>query len=278
MIGMDLNSDAILNILKDFYNLTGIRVAFVSHDRKEIVVWPKEMSDFCNKIRKDKNIDTKCINCDKEALEKAKNEKSIYQYTCHIGLREAISPIVYDDKLLGYLMMGQIMDVIDKKFVLEKVKYINSFSKDEIKDIEKAIMKLRCVRKDNLKSAANILGICAKHIYSSEFIKVRSYPVVKRVEEYINDKYKEDISIKDIAQILNISDYYLSHLIKENHGRSFTKLLNDKRINEAKTLLRNKNLSIKEISMDVGIVDSNYFSRIFKKAEGISPREFRNLK
>ena len=70
-------------------------------------------------------------------------------------------------------------------------------------------------------------------------------------------------------------DSYISHLFKKHCGKSIRAYTNDLRISEAKKLLKNTGLSIKEISERTGFFDSNYFSNSFKKETGVSPKEYR---
>ena len=75
---------------------------------------------------------------------------------------------------------------------------------------------------------------------------------------------------------MNISPYYFSKLFKEEAGENFIEYLTKVRIAHAKELLRNPALSIKEICILSGYSDPNYFSRIFKKQEGVTPSEYRD--
>ena len=79
----------------------------------------------------------------------------------------------------------------------------------------------------------------------------------------------------DLAAKFFISKFYLSKIFKETHGITINNYLIEKRITKAKQLLRFTDMSVNEIGTAVGMVDANYFSRMFRKVEGISPREYR---
>ena len=72
-----------------------------------------------------------------------------------------------------------------------------------------------------------------------------------------------------------MSSYYFSKLFKEVSGYNFIEYVTNMRIDRAKELLSDGRLSMKEICMEVGYGDPNYFSRIFKKCVGVTPTEFR---
>ncbi len=99
--------------------------------------------------------------------------------------------------------------------------------------------------------------------------------VISRAKMYINSNYKKDISLDDVSREINISPYYFSKVFKDETGENFVEYLTSIRVNEAKKLLSDCSMSMKEIGVMVGYSDPNYFSRIFKKTVGITPTEFR---
>ena len=74
---------------------------------------------------------------------------------------------------------------------------------------------------------------------------------------------------------VDISPYYFSKLFKQETGGNFIEYLTEVRLRNARELLKDSGLSIKEICAESGYSDPNYFSRIFKKYEGVTPSEFR---
>ena len=85
------------------------------------------------------------------------------------------------------------------------------------------------------------------------------------------------LSLESIAKKFNFSSSYISKLIKKDTGMSFNEIINTKRLNYARELLRKEmDLSINEISEKVGYSSQHYFSRIFKQTTGLTPIEYRN--
>lgn len=99
--------------------------------------------------------------------------------------------------------------------------------------------------------------------------------MIKKAKEYIRKNYCWDISLDDVSRNMNLTPYYFSKLFRQETGSTFMEYLTGLRIDKAKQLLRNQELSIKEIGISVGYSDPNYFSRIFKKVQGVTPTEFR---
>ena len=99
--------------------------------------------------------------------------------------------------------------------------------------------------------------------------------VVKKIRRYIQDHYAEDLNLKSLAEMVNVNEYYLSHAFKKITHYSPQQYILRRRIGKAQCLLIYTSLSLTEISARVGYDDSNYFSRVFKKIVGMSPRLYR---
>lgn len=100
--------------------------------------------------------------------------------------------------------------------------------------------------------------------------------IITRSQEYMRQNFRRDIALEEVARTVGISPYYFSKLFKEETGMNYTEYLTKIRIETAKRLLSDRELSIKQVCVDSGYANPNYFSRIFKKWVGITPTEFRD--
>lgn len=122
-----------------------------------------------------------------------------------------------------------------------------------------------------------ILSTC-EQLYPPELRegeKQKSHVMVKRFRELIEEKYHLNLSIKEYADLMNVSENHLTSLVKERTSKTSKELIKDKQVLEIKRLLKHSDLSITEISHRLNFKDQSYFSKFFKKSEGISPLEFR---
>ncbi len=108
--------------------------------------------------------------------------------------------------------------------------------------------------------------------------EIENSPVIEQACEFINTNYQKDISLEETASYCRLSSFYFSKLFKKKKKITFIDYLTNKRIAEAEQLLLKTNLSIKEISINVGYNDPNYFTRVFKRIHSVSPTVFRNNK
>ena len=99
--------------------------------------------------------------------------------------------------------------------------------------------------------------------------------LIDNVISEIREHYMEDISLTSLASKYNVSMGRLSEMIKEHLKVNFSDYIASLRIQRAKELLRDESLSIQEIAEIVGYNDYFYFTKVFKKVEGISPSKYR---
>lgn len=94
------------------------------------------------------------------------------------------------------------------------------------------------------------------------------------VARYINENYMKDISLNDISKLVYMSPSYISTLIKEHLGETFVERITRLRVEQAKVLLLSGDDKVYEVADKVGYNDRRYFSDIFKKYTGLTPKEY----
>lgn len=99
-------------------------------------------------------------------------------------------------------------------------------------------------------------------------------PIIENSMRYIKEHYREELSLEEVAGNAGVTPQYFSKLFKEETGVRFIKWILGLRIDKAKELMNTGTMQIKEIGYMVGYNDPNYFSRIFKKVEGVSPTQY----
>ena len=114
-------------------------------------------------------------------------------------------------------------------------------------------------------------------IYQSDYVSKKSVSITisNHFRELLFQHFKTKHLVTDYASLLNITPNHLNKSVKAITGKSPIKWIMEAIVLEAKVLLFQSELTISEIAAEVGLMDQSYFSRLFKKQEGITPLEFR---
>lgn len=105
--------------------------------------------------------------------------------------------------------------------------------------------------------------------------KVKNHQIINKIREFIRNNYTKGLTLEDIAESVYLSPYYISRIFKEERGITVMEYLTKVRLEEAKKLLRNPKYNIDEIAEKLGYSDPSYFSKVFRRYEGVSPSQFR---
>jgi len=98
-------------------------------------------------------------------------------------------------------------------------------------------------------------------------------PVVEKAMDYLRKNFGKPVSLEETARFAGVHPQYLSRMFSQEKGESFVDFLTRLRVSKAKELLRSGQ-NVKETAAEVGYADANYFSRLFKKWEGLSPGDY----
>ena len=92
---------------------------------------------------------------------------------------------------------------------------------------------------------------------------------------YIDFHYMEPLSLESLAARFSVNKNYLSSRFHKEVGMTVTDYINQIRVQRASGLLRKTSLSVQQVAEQCGFADGNYFTRIFKKIQGVTPNEYR---
>lgn len=126
-------------------------------------------------------------------------------------------------------------------------------------------------------------GVCVKgqrllDYYIGEIQNIQKAPgnsKVQEIKKFIQQNYGRNLTLEEIAESVYLSPSYASRLFKKVQGQSVMEFLTQVRIEAAKHLLINPQYLIDEIAVNIGYVDASYFTKVFKKHEGMTPTQYR---
>lgn len=234
----------------------------------------------------------------KRALSDGKSRIAHFEDLPEISQQNTDYPVDTEEKIYDFLQQNEeekMVEQVEKLFMWYQQNRQNELNEVRMKGIEIAITASResrslikdtkgVMESDYLKEVMecqDVFGV-QNWIETKLIAMLRSQNNLSKTETaiekailYIRDNYDKDISLNDVAEVVNISPYYFSKLFKEEKGTNFIDYITKIRIERAKELLKDPERSIKEVCVLSGYANPNYFSRIFKKQEGITPTEFR---
>lgn len=122
----------------------------------------------------------------------------------------------------------------------------------------------------------NYLLLClGKAVNDTAMVSHSDYDYVERACNYIKDHIEEKIKIGDISEYVHINSAYLQRLFKKINGQTIVCYINEQRILLAQKLLTQTDRDIAELALALGFSSQQYFSYLFKRCVGMSPRKYR---
>lgn len=128
-----------------------------------------------------------------------------------------------------------------------------------------------------MEGLSKIVAAALDDYFESVFFRGmnRSNPKVRRAIEFMSDNYRSRISLRSVAQAVDLSPCRLAHLIKEHTGKTVVQLIDEMRIRHAQHLLRRTSLKAEAIALESGFGDHSYFIKHFRRLTGTTPRKYR---
>jgi len=124
-----------------------------------------------------------------------------------------------------------------------------------------------------------LTGIMHEFInYAFDFTQVKHTDVVFKIMEYVKTNYQKKITLDDLARHVYLSRPYLSSLFKEETGESLFAYINKVRVDKAKLLLLDTGVSLLDVAGLCGFEDQSYFTKVFSKTAGVSPKRYRDTR
>lgn len=256
------------SLLKSFYLVSSMSMTIYDHTGKVISSYPKSKSPFCAML--EKNSSSRCKVCDIKAMEICKKTGEMYIYKCWCGLYEAIVPLYTYGQLSGYFMMGQILDMDSN---------INDILKKSNLENDKAKNALDATCRQSYKQIeafGKIVDICAKYLTIINGVETSSNNLAINIQQYLLNHYQENININDLTEAFNVSKGTLFNAFKKEFNTTIHQRLLSIRLDKARILLTTSSYTIKEIALECGFKDSDYFCKAFKKMYGITPTQTKN--
>lgn len=242
----------LLELMKDFHLLTGIRIVLFDPNFTALLSYPPEDCAFCRGMKGSPATRRLCEKSDRASFQRCKQENRLILSRCHAGLVEAAAPLCDRGSVIGYMMFGQITD-----------------------SPESALPDISFKTPEQIRAAAKIMEACAVYVLLKKAVSLQRSGFRERMEGYLRGHLAEDLSVSALTAAFGMGKTALYQTFSDQFGCTVAEYVRSLRIEEAKRLLRETDRPITRIAGDVGFGDYNYFCRCMKKSLGMSARTYR---
>ena len=270
------DTEKLKEILKDFYEITKIRITVIDTDHKELASYPDAHTPFCQIIRQTEAGRAACAACDKEACERAAGQCRTQMYRCHAGLTEAVTPLIVDGKLFGYLYFGQAFSYPDHKTGWAEIEKLCSSYPVDREALHRASLEQPLVSQEYIRASTHILHAVASYLVMERMVAFRPDRVSVRLDDYLSAHFTGEMNAKQLSKTFGIGKTQLYKLSKELYGCGIAERVRNLRMEKAKALLLDPDApSLAQIAQLCGYDDYNYFIAVFSRTEGCPPGEWK---
>ncbi|MHA9739556.1 PocR ligand-binding domain-containing protein [Robinsoniella peoriensis] len=275
---LDLNMEKMKRFMQNFYITTGVRSAVYDSNYRKVIAYPEKNTGICQLMHENERSNLECHKSNMKAFELCNRAENTIVYKCHVGLNEVITPLKDKDVIIGYVIFGQISNEKDHRYLLQLIeKACKKYNMLDI-DLKSEIKNIHIKTTQEILAIAKILEACTYYIIYNDMIRLSKADFLSKMDRYIEGHISETITVNKLCSELGVSKTKLYEIVNDRVKKSIARYIKEKRIDRAKILLRETELSIFEIAQMVGIGDYNYFCAVFKKMTGMTAKKYRDRK
>jgi AraC-like DNA-binding protein len=268
-------SQKVSEIFDLYTELHGTRVSLFSPDGR--LLYPDSIGRpncrHCTMLRETLGMDALCRKLDRQMMHAALGQKGMISYTCHAGMREATAPLIVDQELVGFVMIGQFRSQASPA----SSPYAGRWKKERGDDeLQWEYAQTAIFPEEKIEMLLSMFRHVLELIIGGQLIHHKDHDLVEPVIEHLRAHPDEALALKDAARMAGRSPSTVTRLFKKTTGRSFKQYQVWFRLEQAcRLLVSMPNRPVTEIAQAVGFDDPLYFSRVFRKHRDISPSGYR---
>jgi len=265
------------NYIKHLISKYGLHISMHPLVQEGVIMHSKlriyniHQNSYCVFLKSIDGVQKECVDCQRKVVKKC--QSGSFCGVCHAGVMEYVYPISQGNTVIGFISVSGYSTpnalpyhrLLSDKFGINLELLKNMYQ----------TLNPTLPPKQQIDTLINPLQRMLELAYLKIPAEAKLQDFHYKVLSFIKEHHTENLTSEDICKHFSCSRSYLSHLFKKNCGMSIREYINTLRIEDAKTLLVCSKLNIAEITIVLGFSDSNYFSKTFKKAVGISPVKYR---
>ena len=270
-----MNLPALEKLLQNFYQISGMEIAVVNTHYRNVVSCRCPGNNYCAALHKSPKCLENCVQSDRQRLRHVEETKKSLTYICPFGIFEAITPIMKNGEVISYLFFAMGMEIRDGcdeyplKRALELAPTLNA------EHLRQCIIEIPHYSRKTLEAYADLLRLMAQYIEDNDLMSDDQRSIGVLIRDYVQKNIGKKITLGDLSWNLHCSTVTLTEHFKREFGMTIMQYVAQERMRYAKELLLEGELSVRDIAEKCGYPDVEYFSRTFKAAHGLSPREWK---
>lgn len=258
-------------IFDSFTSLLDIRIAFFSPSGREIRVGRgRPICSYCRLLRGKLGYEQTCLALDEKRRREAAQKGHLICYTCHGGMTEAVMPVAAETGLIGFVMIGQFRQrgSLPRSLAAKWKRHVGT------DDLKTAYLGTPRFEPEQTKDILFLFSSLVQLIVSQRMVQVNASSPVQSLLTYIDEHPEDTLQLDEAAQIVHLSVSSLSQQFKQATGKGLRQFQIEKKLDQADAYFRTSpHLSIGEVAARLGYGDPLYFSKLYKRHRGHSPRE-----
>ncbi len=270
---LQLKESELKKVLQDFHTLTRIRIVVFDTQMREVLSYPQDQGSFCSILRSNPRVNSRCMASDRAACRKCSQSAAAVTYECHVGLTESLVPIQDQLGIIGYLMFGQVLH--STQAPQRKAQLRSAYPEDRYPGIQAAIDAIPVKTPEEIAAAATLLQALTSYVYTNRFVLPKKNEFIRHLDQYIADHLTDSITVEALCREFHMSRTRFYEISMGYLGTGIAAYVRNCRIEQAKKLLTQTDLSITEIASATGFADYTHFSKVFRKSVGVCARTYR---
>jgi len=268
------DKEKLLDLMQEFYTLTKLKIVVYDNQFKIIAAVPQNDCAFCAALRENKKLVLKCNESDRIGSQACRTENKMNIYKCHAGLLEAVAPIRIEDVIVGYVMLGQVLE--EGCSEAEKEKIISYTSQFEIDDVFGKFKQLTVKSYPEVQAAAKIMESCVCYLLMHRVITEEDGNSAFSISRYISENLAGDLTVDTLCSRFQLSRNMLYKISETFFGMPIAQYVRKKRIEGAAEQIKN-GVSVTKAAEITGFCDYTYFGKVFKSIMGITPNTLKRM-
>lgn len=263
------NTEELNRLIKNVFDLTGISISVLDSEYR-LVTNCSPSFDYCRFLQKIGDEQKMCENSDCIILDKCKASKKPECHICRAGLCDYAMPIIKDDIVVGYIIMGRVRSDGSPLCAV----YHPETDIDTMKKLDELYLRLPILTAAQLSALYDLLP----SVVFNSAIKLIHNDTVSSAVEFIEENFHRRLSVALICRVLHLSASTLYREFHESLGITVNEYIMNCRLKNAMRLLDDTDLPIYSVAEMCGVENYTYFCRFFKKKCGVTPTMYRRCK